>query len=245
MNLNTLPALAFIFFFALSPLIGQNNVRVFYEETNKSFDLNKFKNMEEMPLTYAQIERINREKRSEKIIYSLQLIGKESVFRFESKEIPWLKDSNNQGLKEYYKNSNEKQRRPNYFKNLNEQNLWVSGGSLPSNYMVEDNLTSLNKWELLPMDSLISGFQCKAAKYLGTKDVMAWYTPDIPVSDGPKHYSGLPGLIVALKQEDGKILAINRIEKLNSDECQPLPELAAQVVTFAEWRRKFLRSRSF
>ncbi len=36
--------------------------------------------------------------------------------------------------------------------------------------------------------------------------VVAWYTPEIPVSFGPKNYWGLPGLILELQEEDLVIL---------------------------------------
>lgn len=38
------------------------------------------------------------------------------------------------------------------------------------------------------------------------RTVIAWYTPEIPVSFGPKNYWGLPGLILELQEEDLVIL---------------------------------------
>jgi GLPGLI family protein len=38
------------------------------------------------------------------------------------------------------------------------------------------------------------------------KTIVAWYTPEIPVSFGPKNYWGLPGLILEINEEDSIIL---------------------------------------
>jgi len=38
------------------------------------------------------------------------------------------------------------------------------------------------------------------------KTIVAWYTPEIPVSFGPKNYWGLPGLILEINEEESIIL---------------------------------------
>jgi GLPGLI family protein len=38
------------------------------------------------------------------------------------------------------------------------------------------------------------------------KTIVAWYTPEIPLSFGPKNYWGLPGLILEINEEDSIIL---------------------------------------
>ena len=43
----------------------------------------------------------------------------------------------------------------------------------------------------------IAGYQCqKATTFFAGRDYEAWFTREIPVSDGPYKFSGLPGLIV-------------------------------------------------
>ncbi|MDW3191933.1 MAG: GLPGLI family protein [Cytophagales bacterium] len=222
-------------------VVGQGNIMVIYEETDRVFDLRNYENLESMPLSYASVERINREKRSEKTIYSLQFDGDNSLFKFESKEVPWLKNSSSEFVKDHYEHGNNKKGYPSYFKDLNNHSLRIYGGSLPKHYVVEDDLNEINQWELLPMDSVISGFSCKAAKYKKAKHVMAWYTVDIPIADGPKHYSGLPGLIVAIKQEDGRLLMISRIEKSHSNNIQEAPINSSKKINFKKWKNQFLR----
>jgi len=63
--------------------------------------------------------------------------------------------------------------------------------------IVEHN--SLN-WRLINnSDTTILDYRCKKAttRYAG-RNYVAWFTMDIPVSDGPHKFSGLPGLIVKI-----------------------------------------------
>lgn len=48
-------------------------------------------------------------------------------------------------------------------------------------------------------DSIISGYNCKMAyTHFAGRDYIAWFTPDIPISDGPYKFYGLPGLILKI-----------------------------------------------
>jgi GLPGLI family protein len=55
-------------------------------------------------------------------------------------------------------------------------------------------------WELdNQQDSVILGFNCqKAYTTYGGRNYTAWYAPQIPVSEGPYKFSGLPGLILKI-----------------------------------------------
>ncbi|MBT2558579.1 GLPGLI family protein [Hymenobacter sp. ISL-91] len=56
------------------------------------------------------------------------------------------------------------------------------------------------KWNILNEKKEISGFSCqKAATTYAGRNWEAWFTKDIPISDGPYKFSGLPGLIIELK----------------------------------------------
>lgn len=53
------------------------------------------------------------------------------------------------------------------------------------------------EWELLDESKDIQGMHCKLAKTNTENDTFyAWYAPEIPISDGPFRFKGLPGLIV-------------------------------------------------
>tara|TARA_R110002074_G_scaffold392826_3_gene578640 strand:+ start:3196 stop:3921 length:726 start_codon:yes stop_codon:yes gene_type:complete len=66
-------------------------------------------------------------------------------------------------------------------------------------------------WTLTQEEKKIGKYTCYKAigvriiensKGTFKKDVIAWYTPEIPTFFGPKNYCGLPGLIVSLKDGD-------------------------------------------
>lgn len=61
----------------------------------------------------------------------------------------------------------------------------------------------LQQWELLPDTATILSYPCRKAKcrFRG-REWTAWYTPEIPRSEGPWKLHGLPGLI--LKASDGQ-----------------------------------------
>ncbi len=56
------------------------------------------------------------------------------------------------------------------------------------------------EWKLGGQTKEIKGYQCKNAftSYAG-RDYEAWYTSEIPISEGPYKFSGLPGLILSIQ----------------------------------------------
>lgn len=70
--------------------------------------------------------------------------------------------------------------------------------------IVKDNLRYTQKrdlmdWEIHSETKEISGYNVKKAStnFAGRKYI-AWFTPEIPVSDGPYKFNGLPGLIMEI-----------------------------------------------
>jgi GLPGLI family protein len=66
----------------------------------------------------------------------------------------------------------------------------------------EENLGKLD-WQLEDGTDTIATYVCQKAtlKFRG-RNYTAWFTPDIPVSDGPWKFSGLPGLILKVEDAD-------------------------------------------
>ena len=60
------------------------------------------------------------------------------------------------------------------------------------------------QWKIEGKDSVIAGYHCQAATAsLRGRRWRAWFTLDIPVSDGPWKLCGLPGLILRATDEQG------------------------------------------
>lgn len=55
------------------------------------------------------------------------------------------------------------------------------------------------QWSVLPEKGIIAGYPCqRATTSYGGRKWQAWFTKEIPASDGPYKFSGLPGLIVEI-----------------------------------------------
>ena len=63
------------------------------------------------------------------------------------------------------------------------------------------------QWRISGEQSEFAGFMVmKATAQVGEQQVEAWFTPQIPISGGPGEYGGLPGMILSLSIDEGRIL---------------------------------------
>ena len=73
-------------------------------------------------------------------------------------------------------------------------------------FLYEDEIGTL-PWKISDATDTIQNYVCqKATVHFRGRDYTAWFAPDIPVSDGPWKFAGLPGLI--LKVEDSRQLFV-------------------------------------
>jgi len=91
------------------------------------------------------------------------------------------------------------------------------------------------KWEITDIKENQNGYPAqKAVTNFGGRAWTAWFTKDINVSDGPYKFSGLPGLIVKLEDENGdykfdlvkKIKIQNAFEKPNDPNAKQSTRVA-------------------
>jgi GLPGLI family protein len=77
-------------------------------------------------------------------------------------------------------------------------------------------------WKLESNDSTIAGYACQKAvtHYMG-RTWKVWYTPDIPVAEGPWKLNGLPGLILQAEDSD-------RLFSFSCIAIKPNPEKAME-----------------
>lgn len=134
---------------------------------------------------------------SKKVRSTLQFSLNEAVFGV-SKKLS-IKDRGNitekmnfmaaGGQKIYYQNALNK--------NLEIQNCQTLGEC----FLI---VSKFKKWQLTQETKTIAGYICyKATSVIKSNNkniqVVAWYTPQVPVSFGPKEYNGLPGLILEVE----------------------------------------------
>ena len=87
----------------------------------------------------------------------------------------------------------------------------------------EEALMTHELWNILPDTSTVTGLlSYKATCTFGGRNWTAWFAPEIPVSDGPYKFAGLPGLIVKLDSDDGDYtIILSAMERLNESGSIP------------------------
>lgn len=86
------------------------------------------------------------------------------------------------------------------YKNYPKGQLTFLDRIVMDNYVVEEPMQKI-EWTIHPDTATVCGYACqKATAHLYGRDYEAWFTTEIPRSDGPWKLHGLPGLI--LKAQD-------------------------------------------
>lgn len=89
------------------------------------------------------------------------------------------------------------------------------------------------EWKMTSEMKMVGKYQCIKATYMrDTIPIVAWFTPQIPVSLGPAEYKGLPGLILHVDVNDGQstITATNLdLRELTSEEVIEAPTKGKRI----------------
>lgn len=90
------------------------------------------------------------------------------------------------------------------FKSADRQTLTLYDNAGLNEYGVYTEPLFEMEWEICDSTRSILGYECILAQtsYHG-RDWQAWFTPDIPLPDGPWKLGGLPGLILEATESDG------------------------------------------
>jgi GLPGLI family protein len=73
-------------------------------------------------------------------------------------------------------------------------------------YVLTSELKPEIKWNIVEEVKMIKNYTClKATTEFRGRKYIAWFTPDIPISDGPWKFKGLPGLILSITDEDFQV----------------------------------------
>lgn len=115
------------------------------------------------------------------------------------------------------------------YKNIAEQRYEQEQDMMGKEFLIKDALEAA-EWELTGETKKIGNYTAQKATYSRIVDsqrfstgmtemesvkdtiqVVAWFTPDIPVPHGPENFFGLPGLILEI-QNSGRTLICEKIE---------------------------------
>lgn len=96
-----------------------------------------------------------------------------------------------------------KKTRFNYKILKNSEETLVFDTFFSDKFIYSDN-EKLN-WQLLNENKLIDGYKCQKAKTeFAGRNYIAWFTAEIPQSDGPYKFKNLPGFIVEIYDEEAQ-----------------------------------------
>lgn len=89
----------------------------------------------------------------------------------------------------------------NIYKNYPSGRMTVSEVIPSSHFIYLDSINAQN-WVVADSIKIVMGYECqKATTYFRGRNWIAWFAPEIPVSDGPWKLMGLPGLIMEAYDE--------------------------------------------
>lgn len=121
---------------------------------------------------------------------------------------------------------------------------------MPGWVSCREKIEGLFDWQLLDGDSIVCGYPChKATTIFRGRIWTVWYTLDLPYSDGPWKFCGLPGLVLyAYDSEDKFRFNCIGIEKGDGHEIKMkmpksgvidtyMPERVAEIMMMEYWDR--------
>ena len=142
------------------------------------------------------------------------------------------------------------------FKNILENIMANKKELMGKVFLIRDNLVGYD-WELTGETKNIGNYTCYKAKFeieeedfqinmidgevkeekvTKKRTLVAWYTPEVPISNGPRDYGGLPGLI--LEVNDGNQTIVCSEIVLNPSEVKEIKEpTKGKVVTREEFSK--------
>ena len=129
-----------------------------------------------------------------------------------------------------------------YYKNFDLKKYKVLFTQNEKNTNIKETLPSFD-WKLINENKTINGYTCKKATTINTafnsnQSIVAWYTENIPINDGPMHYNGLPGFIIQIEIDDNSISTFDKL--VFSKENTPIeePNNSAPELSFSEYSKQ-------
>jgi len=120
-----------------------------------------------------------------------------------------------------------------FFKNFQKNKIYEEQ-FFDKKVKISDDIIEWN-WKILDETEIILGYKCiKATSDKFGSTIYVWFTDEIPISDGPLKYSGLPGLILKVKLKHYDITAYNINFKKEKIEILP-PVLNGKIFTYNEF----------
>ena len=109
-------------------------------------------------------------------------------------------------------------------------------------FKYEDETGAL-PWQISNITDTVSSYSCqKATLNFRGRDYGAWFTTDIPISDGPWKFTGLPGLILKVKDTHGlfvfKLIGLQQLSPLLPIQIDDSKSIKCSRADFEKLKKK-------
>lgn len=208
------PTITFLFLLFSLSLLAQEEIKTNYEI--------------QYEIIY-KIDSTNLEKTSTEIVY-LYSNSKESVFlsypeafkeEIKEKLMHQLKTTNQLNISKEYSSNFPK----TFYKNLASGKVQTLEKIDSKKYIYQEPNSPIS-WKIEEDHKEIMDFSVqKATTHFAGRDYIAWFTTEIPISDGPYIFSGLPGLIVELYDtQDHYHFTLKEVKRMKTERVFEIPE---------------------
>lgn len=126
-----------------------------------------------------------------------------------------------------------------YYKHLKKKKLVIREFALDQPYLTEEPSLPTINWNILSETKRIGNFICEKAttKFRG-RQYTAWFTADIPISNGPWKFHGLPGLILEVYDSTGEVKFTATEIEIPVSEVYPIyPPASGKKVDFKIFKK--------
>ena len=189
-------ALFTLLFSFTTNLYSQNNTgEIIYEEI-----LNLHRSLP--PEMEAMKDRMPEYRKSKKILYFNESEALYINKPKSEKELKAQQEFRGEGRRgpgrRFGRNNNNK-----FYTNFKAEESIDSRNFFGKDFLITGKRSPL-KWKITGDQKQVGAYLCQKATYQdSTQNIVAWFTPMIPVSSGPDDYFGLPGLILHMDFDQG------------------------------------------
>lgn len=216
----------FIFLLILTIVKLDAQVHPNFEITYTNYVL--YKNIDSLKLE-NEFKKAFIKETSKRKYFNLHFINNKSEFI----EIPKI-NNDTQGNITFSAQSIQKR----IIKNHDEETILYEV-NFPKKMFVEDSLSNL-KWKINKevSDTVLNFITYKATLDYNNEEIIALYTPKIPIPEGPSTFYGLPGLILRLEIHRGNEIHIYEIEKIEklTDKLPIIKINKNKIITVEEYK---------
>lgn len=108
------------------------------------------------------------------------------------------------------------------FTNIAEGTMIEKQDFMGKKFLIQGDVEKY-KWKLTGEQEKVLDYVCQKATYQdSTRNLVAWFTPQIPVAAGPGSISGLPGMVLKLDRNDGEMIVVATSVELKKVEKKTL-----------------------